>query len=129
MKGGGAMQGLLSDQTLLYLQIAQMLENDILRGVYQAEEQVPSTNALAKSLNINPATAAKGLNLLVSDGILYKKRGLGMFVSSGAAQSIQKKRRALFLDGYVKPLVKEARSLGLTPEELMDMVEHAITDP
>lgn len=122
------MQGTLNDQSLIYLQIAQMIENDILRGVYRAEEQVPSTNALAKQLNINPATAAKGLNLLAADGILYKKRGLGMFVSAGAAQAIQVKRRAAYYDSYVKPLVKEGRSLGLSREELLDMVEDAVSE-
>lgn len=122
------MQGTLNDQSLIYLQIAQMIENDILRGICQAEEQVPSTNALAKQLNINPATAAKGLNLLVADGILYKKRGLGMFVSAGAAEAIRKKRRAAFYDGYVKPLAKEGRSLGLNREELLDMVENAVSE-
>ena len=122
------MQGTLNDQALIYLQIARMIENDILRGVYQAEEQVPSTNVLAKSLNINPATAAKGLNLLVDQGILYKKRGLGMFVSPGAAEAIQNKRRSAFYDGYVRPMVKESRSLGLNREELMDMIEHAIAE-
>lgn len=122
------MQGTLNDQALIYLQIAQMVENDILRGVYQAEEQVPSTNALAKSLNINPATAAKGLNLLVSEDILYKKRGLGMFVSAGAADKVRAKRRDAFYDGYVKPLVKEGRSLGLDPGEMEAMVRRALED-
>ena len=122
------MQGTRNDQSLIYLQIARMIENDILRGVYRAEEQVPSTNALAKGLNINPATAAKGLNLLAAEGVLYKKRGLGMFVSAGAAQTIQAKRRSAFYDGYVRPMVKEGRSLGLEAEELRDMVENAIAD-
>lgn len=122
------MQGTLNDQSLIYLQIAQMIENDILRGVYQAEEQVPSTNVLAKSLNINPATAAKGLNLLAAEGILYKKRGLGMFVSAGAAETIQKKRGAAFYDEYVKPMVREGRSLGLPPEEILDMTKKAIAE-
>ena len=122
------MQGLFNDQTSLYLQIAGMIENDILRGVYRAEEQAPSTNVLAKSLNINPATAAKGLNLLVSEGILYKRRGLGMFVSPGAADAIRKKRRAAFYDGYVRPLVKEGRSLGLEPEEILEMLADAMAE-
>ena len=122
------MQGTLNDQSLIYLQIAQMIENDILRGVYQAGEQVPSTNVLAKQLNINPATAAKGLNLLAADGILYKKRGLGMFVAEGAHRTIREKRRAAFYDGYVKPLAKEGRSLGLDREELLDMVEQAVSE-
>lgn len=69
------MHGILNDQSLIYLQIARMLEDDILRGIYQEEEQVPSTNELARGYNINPATAAKGINMLVADGILYKKEG------------------------------------------------------
>ena len=115
----------LNGPLLLYQQIAQTIEDDILRGVYQEEEQVPSTNELARAYNINPATAAKGLNLLTAEGILYKRRGLGMFVSPGAAEAVRQKRRAAFYDGYVRPLVKEGASLGLTGEELLAMVKRA----
>lgn len=114
-----------NDHTLIYLQIAQMLEDGILRGIYPEETQVPSTNELARTLRINPATGAKGLNLLVEEGILYKRRGLGMFVAPGAAARIRAKRRAEFLEQYVKPLVAEARKLGLTTEELQAMLEAA----
>ena len=86
------MHGTLNDQSLIYLQIARMLEDDILRGVYREEEQVPSTNELARGYNINPATAAKGINLLVDGGIVYKKRGIGMFVASGAVQKLKEKQ-------------------------------------
>lgn len=122
------MHGTLNDQSLIYLQIAQMLEDDILRGVYQEEEQVPSTNELARGYNINPATAAKGINLLVTDGILYKKRGIGMFVAKGAGEAVKKKRRAAFYDGYIKPMVKESASLELSGEELLDMIRQAIQE-
>ncbi|MGO5024203.1 GntR family transcriptional regulator [Lawsonibacter sp. LCP25S3_G6] len=122
------MHGTLNDQSLIYLQIAKMLEDDILRGVYQEEEQVPSTNELARGYNINPATAAKGINLLVADGILYKKRGIGMFVSQGAGEAVKQKRKAAFYDGYVKPLVKEGASLNLSGEELLAMVHRAIEE-
>lgn len=120
------MRGTLNDQSLIYMQIARMLEDDILRGVYREEEQVPSTNELARGYNINPATAAKGINLLVSDGILYKKRGIGMFVAKGAEKTVKQKRKAAFYDGFVKPLVKEGASLALTGEELVAMIERAI---
>ena len=120
------MHGTLNDQSLIYLQIARMLEDDILRGVYQEEEQVPSTNELARAYNINPATAAKGINRLVSDGILYKRRGVGMFVAKGAGEAVKQRRNAAFYDGYVKPLVREGASLALTGEELMAMLERAI---
>ena len=115
----------LNGPLLLYQQIAQTIEDDILRGVYQEEEQVPSTNELARAYHINTATAAKGLNLLTAEGILYKRRGLGMFVSPGAAEAVRQKRRAAFYDGYVRPLVKEGASLGLTGEELLAMVKQA----
>ena len=122
------MHGTLNDQSLIYLQIARMLEDDILRGVYREEEQVPSTNELARGYNINPATAAKGINLLVADGILYKKRGIGMFVAPGAGETVRQKRKDAFYDGFVKPLVKEGSSLSLTREELLAMVTRAIEE-
>ena len=122
------MRGTLNDQSLIYLQIAQMLEGDILRGIYREEEQVPSTNELARGYHINPATAAKGINLLVADGILYKKRGIGMFVASGAEQAVRNKRKSAFYDEYIKPMVKEGASLALSGEELLTMVRKAIEE-
>ena len=71
-----------------------MIENDILRDVLLEDERVPSTNELAKLYAINPSTAAKGINILVDAGILYKKRGIGMFVSDGAKEVIRTKRKA-----------------------------------
>lgn len=122
------MHGTLNDQSLIYMQIAQMLEDDILRGIYQAEEQVPSTNELARVYHINPATAAKGLNLLTAEGILYKRRGIGMFVSPDGRELVKNKRKAAFYDGYVKPMVKEWHSLSIPQEELMNMVKTAIEE-
>ena len=115
----------LNEKDLIYLQIARMLEDDILRGVYKEEEGVPSTNELSRGYSINPATAAQGLNLLVDEGVLYKRRGIGMFVSKGAKETVKEKRKAAFMDGYVKPLVREGKSLGLTGEELRAMLELA----
>ena len=127
-KGGDALKGMLNDQSLIYQQIAQLLEDGILRGEYPPETPVPSTNELARAFNINPATAAKGINLLVADGILYKRRGIGMFVAKGAEEAVKKKRRDAFYDGYVKPLVKEGTSLRLTGQELLDMIRRAIEE-
>lgn len=120
------MHGSLSDQSLIYLQIAQMLEDDILRGVYREEEQVPSTNELAREYGINPATAAKGINLLVAEGVLYKRRGIGMFVAPGAMAAVKEKRRKALGEQYLLPLLREAKSLGLDREELLTMVKDAI---
>ena len=133
-----------SGQPLIYLQIAQLLEDDILRGVYQEEEQVPSTNDLARSCSINPATAAKGINLLVAEGVLYKRRGIGMFVSPGAARLrseerrvgkecnraklVRKKRQGEFYQKFVRPMAQEGKSLGLSGPELLDMVKQAVEE-
>ena len=86
----------LSSDKSIYVQIAESIENEILLGNLKEEDQAPSTNQFAKVYQINPATAGKGLNLLVEEGILYKKRGLGMFVAEGARKKILKKRQGIF---------------------------------
>ena len=116
------MNELLSQNKSIYLQVSEMIETDILRGILLEEERVPSTNELAKLYTINPATAAKGINLLVDEGILYKKRGIGMFVAEGAKEHIIEKRRDAFYENYVKGLLEEAKSLGISSEQLVEMI-------
>ena len=116
------MQELLNQEKSIYLQIKEMIERDILRDILLEEERVPSTNELAKLYAINPATAAKGVNLLVDEGILYKKRGIGMFVATGAKEAIRKKRREHFFENYVKDMLTEAANLGINKEELIEMI-------
>ena len=116
------MNEILTQEKSIYIQIKEMIEDDILRDVLLEEERVPSTNELARLYAINPATAAKGVNLLVDEGILYKKRGIGMFVATGAKAQIQGKRREQLYDNYVKSLMAEAMSLGITKKELVAMI-------
>ena len=116
------MNEILTQEKSIYIQIKEMIEDDILRDVLLEEERVPSTNELARLYAINPATAAKGVNLLVDEGILYKKRGIGMFVATGAKAQIQGKRREQFYANYVKSLMAEAMSLGITKKELVAMI-------
>ena len=116
------MTGRLTDDQSIYLQISQMIETDILRGILLEEERAPSSNELAKLYTINPATAAKGLNLLVEDGILYKKRGIGMFVAPGAAEKIRQRRKEEFYNQKIRELLDEAKRLGITKEELIDQI-------
>ena len=115
----------LNDEKSIYLQIGQMIEDSILRGIFLEEERVPSTNELARLYSINPATAAKGVNLLVEQGILYKKRGIGMFVSRGAVEKIRETRKAGFYEQFVVNLITEAKALGITKEELVEMIRKA----
>ncbi|MBO6016084.1 MAG: GntR family transcriptional regulator [Lachnospiraceae bacterium] len=116
------MNEILNQEKSIYLQISEMIENDILRDIILEEERAPSTNELARLYAINPATAAKGINLLVDDGILYKKRGIGMFVSEGAKDKIKAKRKQAFYEDYVKTLLHEASVLGISKEDLMEMI-------
>lgn len=117
------MNGILTQEKSIYLQIKEMVENDILRDILLEEERVPSTNELAKLYAINPATAGKGINLLVDEEILYKKRGIGMFVAAGAKQKIMAKRKERFYSDYLRSLLAEAKSLGITKQELIAMIQ------
>ncbi len=121
------MNEILNQEKSIYLQIKEMIENDILRDILLENERVPSTNELAKFYSINPATAAKGINLLVNEEILQKKRGIGMFVAEGAKEKIMEKRKRNFYDDYVRSLLAEAGSLGITKRELIEMIESSET--
>src|SRR6266702_409890 len=96
--------GAMDESRPIFLQIAEQIENDILAGHLAEESQVPSTNEFAAYHRINPATAGKGVNLLVDDGILYKRRGIGMFVADGARARLVAKRREQFPTEYLRPL-------------------------
>lgn len=122
------MNEILNQEKSIYIQISEMIGNDILRDVLLEDERVPSTNELAKLYAINPATAAKGINILVDAGILYKKRGIGMFVSDGAKEVIRTKRKAQFYENYVSEIVNEAKTLGITKAELIAGIEKNFED-
>lgn len=109
----------------LYLQLAEAVEDDILKGIFAEESQVPSTTEISVNFKINPATAAKGVNLLVDEGIIYKKRGVGMFVCSGASSKIAAKRRDAFYENYVLALLEEAKKLKIEKNEIMAMIERS----
>ena len=102
----------------LFLQIAEQIEDSILDGSLAEESQAPSTNELAAFYRINPATAAKGVAMLTDKGVLYKRRGIGMFVAAGAKNTLLGERRSAFADRYIDPLLTEARTLGLGADDL-----------
>ncbi|MFA5535777.1 MAG: GntR family transcriptional regulator [Bacillota bacterium] len=112
-----------SSDKSIYVQVAEIIENEILLGNLKEEEQAPSTNQFAKVYQINPATAGKGLNMLADEGILYKKRGLGMFVREGAKEKIIKKRQALFLKETLPEVLREADRLEITVAEIVDYIK------
>lgn len=107
----------------IFQQVAEGIEDAILSGAFLEGEQIPSITEFSVTYTINPATALKGINLLVDAGILYKKRGIGMFVADGAADTLRGKRRESFYDGYITALVNEARRLNITRDEVKTLLE------
>jgi GntR family transcriptional regulator len=113
------------DQKPIYIQLQEGLENAILAGTYAEETQIPSTTELSRVFQINPATAGKGVNALVDEGFCYKKRGIGIFVKEGARKMLMKKRQAAFKEDYLLPLIKEARQLDISTENLIRWIKEA----
>ena len=107
----------------IYMQVARMIEDDILAGRLEPEDAVPSTNAFSRHFNINPATVAKGFSLLVDEGIIYKKRGIGMFVSAGSRELIERKRQKAFFESRLPALIAEAKALGIRNEQIRAAVD------
>lgn len=107
----------------IYLQLSEELEDAIIAGAYQEETQIPSTTEISVNYKINPATALKGINILVDNGIVYKKRGLGMFVANGAKGKILEQRKVDFFESYIKSLVTEAKKLSISKEDILKMLE------
>ncbi len=112
----------------IYLQLAETIENEILKGTLREDGQVPSTTEISVKAKINPATALKGMNLLVDEGILYKQRGVGLFVKAGARRKIFIKRKAQFYESFVATLLEEAKKLDISSEELIAMIERGASN-
>lgn len=112
----------------IYRQIADQIEETIVTGGFEEEEQIPSTTEISKEFHINPATVLKGMNLVVTKGLLEKRRGLGMFVTKGARERILEEKRGAFYTDYVKSLVNEAKSLNISEEELITQVKRGFSE-
>lgn len=115
------------DEKPIYIQLAEGIEDAILSCAFEEETQIPSTTEFSVRYKINPATALKGINILVDNGIIYKKRGVGMFVSTGATEKILDQRQQAFFDAYIKTLLLEAEKLNITKEDIIRMIERGFT--
>lgn len=110
---------MFDDRSPIYQQIARGIEDDVLSGALKEDAQVMSTNQYAAFYQINPATAAKGFAQLVDEGVLYKKRGIGMFVSPDAREKLRTQRRERFFTEVVDPMLAEARMIGVGVDEIV----------
>lgn len=107
----------------IFIQIAEQLEDSIFTKIFPEETKIPSTNEISALLNINPHTVLKGMNMLVDEEIIYKKRGLGMYVREGAVDKILKKRQSQFYNQYIAALIEEANKLQMSKEEVITLIE------
>lgn len=122
------MKNLLDSALPLYVKIEEAIKDAIITGQFEEESQIPSTTFLSKEYNINIATVNKAINVLVDQGLVYKKRGIGMFVKKGAVKALINDRRKVFKEKYVKATLIEANRLGLTPDELIAIVKEAMRE-
>ena len=107
----------------LFMQIARLIQDQIMDGELEAGQRAPSTNELATFHGINPATARKGLGLLAEADVLEKRRGIGMFVTQSAREHIVNSRRKNFAGDHIAPLIDEAVRLGYSRTELHDLID------
>jgi GntR family transcriptional regulator len=118
----------LDETTPIFSQVASALAEQIADGALSEGERVPSSNELAAFYRINPATAAKGINVLTDEGLLEKRRGIGMFVAAGARRQLVEERRRQFAERYIEPMVVEAGRLRINADELLALIQKSILD-
>ena len=117
--------GYIDESLPLYIRIAEGAKDYLLLGVFQEEVKLPSTTELSKKYRINIATVNKALAILVYEGYVYKKRGIGMFVKKGALNKLIKERRKTFKEQYVEATLKEAKMLNYTIDELREIAKES----
>ena len=108
----------------IFIQVREIIEDQIVNDLLKEDDQAPSTNQMVSFYKINHATVTKGVNQLVDEGILYKKRGIGMFVAKDAKNRLVGKRKQAFADEYVVPLLQEAEKLGISENEIIELIKN-----
>lgn len=112
----------MNDSQPVFQQIMETIESDIITGAYKPDDLIISTTQISKVYAVNPTTAVKAISKLTDAGVLYKKRGIGMCVAEGAREKITERRRAVFLNRTIDALLAEAKTLGITGEELIEII-------
>lgn len=116
------MSGQLNDRKPIFEQIKDWISDQIISGTLKEDDRVPSTNEIVQFYKVNHLTVAKGVNQLVDQGVIYKKRGVGMFVAPDAKEKLMGERKQNFKEEYLKPMMDEARKLGLTDQEISQLI-------
>lgn len=114
----------MNDSQPIFQQIIETIESDIITGVYQTDDLIISTTQISKIYSVNPTTAVKAISKMTDAGILYKKRGIGMCVAEGAREKITARRRDVFLNQSIDTLMSEAKTLGISMNELIGVIKN-----
>ena len=112
----------MNDSQPIFQQIIETIERDIITGVYETDDLIISTTQISKIYSVNPTTAVKAVSKMTDAGILYKKRGIGMCVAEGAKEKITARRKDAFLNETIDALLSEAKTLGISIDELTEVI-------
>jgi DNA-binding transcriptional regulator YhcF (GntR family) len=121
------MQPTLDNDRPIFLQVKEAIEDDILAGLLAPDDQIPSNSQLVGFFSVNPVTVHRGVSLLLEEGIVYKKRGLGMFVSPDAPVLLRKRERDNFEQDFIAPLMRQAVLLGIDRDTLHARIDRSWT--
>jgi len=114
----------LNDSQPIFQQIIEMIESDIITGIYKTDDLIISTTQISKVYSVNPTTAVRAIGKMADAGILYKKRGIGMCVADGAREKITARRRDVFINQTISALVAESETLGISTDELIEAIKN-----
>lgn len=106
----------------IFIQIKETIKDDIMSGIYETDELIISTTQISKLYAVNPATAVKSVSILADEGIVYKKRGIGMCVAAGAKEKITAERTAEFYEQTISALIDKAKKLHIDKKKLINII-------
>jgi len=116
--------GMKFDENIpIFLQIKEEIENAIISKSIQEEEKIQSIRTLAQQYRLNPQTISSAVSELINEGILHKKRGIGLFVNKGAQQKLKKIKSSEFRKNELQKIIQKGRTLGITKNEILEVIE------
>ena len=117
------------DSQPIYRQLRDRVVAMMLEGVLKEGEPLPSVRQVASEYRLNPLTVLKSYQALADEGLVEKRRGLGMFVAPGAGSALMKDERARFLSNDWPRIHATIQRLGLSAETLLNTAPDAATPP
>lgn len=111
------------DDLPIYKQLAENIKSSILNHVYPEDTALPSVRAISAELQINHITVSKAYHELLDEGLIEKRRGLGMFVKTGAISALHHVQKNKFLHEDLPLLVEKMQRLDIKPQEVIEKIQ------